>query len=45
MVCLAPTHPLLQEHNVHIEKVEFQIGKLDRTSNAVSGRFKNELFV
>jgi glycine cleavage system H lipoate-binding protein len=39
VVCLAPSHPLLLD-GVTIDRVEYQIGKLDRASNVVSGKFK-----
>lgn len=40
VVCLAPTHPLLTE-SIAIKEIEFQIGRLDRADNTVSGRFKS----
>lgn len=46
VLCLAPTHPLLdKERGVVINNVEFQIGKLDRSSNVVSGKFKSIIII
>ena len=46
LICIAPSHPLLdKKKGVVINNVEFQIGRLDRSSNAVSGKFKSNIFV
>lgn len=46
VVCISPSHKLLcgssDQDDAKIKRIEFQIGKLDRTSNVVSGRFKNK---
>ena len=42
VICLAPTHPLVNDPALEISTIEFQIGKTDRTKNHTSGKFKNE---
>lgn len=43
MICVAPSHKLLQSTNDDtIDRVEYQIGSVDRTLNEVTGRFKNK---
>ena len=44
VICLAPTHPLVNDPALEVFTVEFQIGKTDRTKNHTSGKFKNEYF-
>ena len=42
IVCIAETHPLIKDGGSNVVKeVEFQIGRLDRADNQVSGRFKS----
>ncbi|XP_003382730.1 PREDICTED: protein Simiate-like [Amphimedon queenslandica] len=41
IVCLAETHPLIKDQSSNeVREIEFQIGKVDRSDNPVSGRFK-----
>ena len=42
IVCLAPSHVLLSEHKGEILSVDYQIGKVDRLKNQVSGKRKNK---
>ena len=41
MICLAPSHPLLQS-NVEVARIDFKIGKCNREDNKVSGKRKNK---
>ena len=44
IVCLADTHPLIKDHSSNeVREIEFQIGKVDRSDNPVSGRFKSKI--
>lgn len=41
VICIAPSHKLFKDGDV-IDRIEFQIGNVDRTQNEVSGRYKNK---
>ena len=44
IVCLAETHPLIKDLSSNeVREIEFQIGKVDRSDNPVSGRFKSKI--
>ena len=45
MVCLAPSHPLLSQPNMEVMEIDFDIGKVDRKDNIVSGKRKNKLYI
>ena len=42
IVCLAPSHVLLNEFAGEILSVDYQIGNIDRRKNQVSGKRKNK---
>ena len=43
-MCLAPSHVLLTEPGIEVSGVDYQIGKVDRAQNKVSGKRKNKSF-